>query len=66
MKIFSSSPYASFNPKEWDSLSRINQKFSDTQIRITKRNIMSFKNMKSTKGAEENNDIPKQIQLAFA
>ena len=66
MKIFSSSPYASFNPKEWDSLSRINNKFSDTPIRITKRNIRSFKNIKSTKVVEENNDIPKQIELAFA
>ena len=66
MKIFSSSPYASFNPKELDSLSRINNKFSDTPIRITKRNIRSFKNIKSTKVVEENNDIPKQIELAFA
>ena len=65
MKIFSSSPYATFNPKEWNSLSRANHKFSDTPIKIQKRYFSSFKNIKSTKIPQENNVVPKQIQLAF-
>ena len=37
MKIFSSSPYATFNSKEWNSLSRINNRFSDNPIKIADR-----------------------------
>ncbi len=65
MKIFSSSPYATFNPKEWNSFSRINYKFSDTPIKIKKRYYSTFKNIKSPKKTPENNDLPKQIQLPF-
>ena len=65
MKIFSSSPYATFNPKEWNSLSRKNCKFSDTPIKIKKRYFSTFQNIKSPKKERENNDLPKQIQLAF-
>ena len=65
MKILSSSPYATFNPKEWNSLSRANYKFSDTPIKIKKRYFSTFKNIKSPKKVLENNDSPKQIQLAF-
>ena len=65
MKIFSSSPYAAFNPKEWNSLSKTNQKFSDTPIKIKKKYFSTFSNRKSTKIEQENNDLPKQIQLAL-
>ena len=65
MRIFSSSPYAAFNPKEWDSLSKTNYKFSDTPIKIKKRYFNTFKNTKSPKKAIEKNNLPKQIQLAF-
>ena len=65
MKIFSSSPYATFNTKEWNSLSRTNYKFSDTPIKIKKKYFNTFKNIKSPKKAIENDDLPKQIQLAF-
>ena len=65
MKIFSSSPYATFNPKEWNSLSRTNHKFSDTPIKIKKKYFSTFKKIKSANKAIENNDSPKQIQLAF-
>ena len=65
MKIFSSSPYATFNPKERNSLSRTNYKFSDTPIKIKKNYFNSYKDIKSPKKAQENNDLPKQIQLAF-
>ena len=65
MKIFSSSPYATFNPKEWNSLSRTNYKFTDTPIKIKKKYFSTFKNIKSPKKAQKNNDLPKQMQLAF-
>ena len=65
MKIFSSSPYATFNPKEWNSLSKVNCKFSDTPIKIKKKYFSTFENIKSPKKALENNELPKQIQLAF-
>ena len=65
MKIFCSSPYATFNPKEWNSLSNTNQKFSNTPIKIKKIYFSTFKNIKSTKSEQENNDFPKQIQLTL-
>ena len=65
MKILSSSPYSTFNPKEWDSISRTNLRFSSTPIKIKKNYLSTFKNIKSPKKAVENNDLPKQIQLAF-
>ena len=65
MKIFSSSPYAVFNSKEWNSLSRTNYKFSNTPIKIKKKYFRTFKNTKSPKKVIENNDLPKEIQLAF-
>ena len=65
MKIVSSSPYATFNPKEWNSLSERNHKFSDTPIKIKKRYFSKFKKVKSNKLQQDNNCLPKQIQLAF-
>ena len=65
MKIFSSSPYATFNPQEWNSLSKTNYKFSDTPIKIKKKYFSTFKKTKSPKKVIENNDSPKEIQLAF-
>ena len=66
MKIFSSSPYATFNSKEWNTLSRSKNKFSDTPIKIKKSYFVSnFKKVKSKKIQQENNDYSKQMQLAF-
>ena len=65
MKIFSSSPYAAFNPKEWNSLSKTNHKFSDTPIKIKKRYFSISKGLKTTKIEQKNNDFPKQMQLAL-
>jgi hypothetical protein len=65
MKILSSSPYATFNPKEWNSLSRANCRFSSTPIKIKKKFFSNLKNVKNTKNLQENNKLPKQIQLAF-
>ena len=66
MKVFSSSPYATFNPKEWNALSRTNHKFSNTPIKIEKKYFGPFKNTKSIKIEQKNNDKDMQIQLAFA
>ena len=65
MKIFSSSPYATFNSKEWNSLSRSNYKFSDAPIKIKKYYFSNFGKIKSPKKVRENNDLPKQIKLAL-
>ena len=66
MKIFSSSPYATFNPKEWNSMTRENNKFSNTPIRVKKIYFCTFKNKKSEKISQEKNHQSKEIQLAFA
>ncbi len=65
MKILSSSPYATFNPKEWNSVSRASCRFSSTPIKIKKRFFSNLKNVKNTKNTQGNNELPKQIQLAF-
>ena len=65
MKIFSSSPYATFNPKEWNSLSRTNHKFTDTPIKIKKRYFSDLKIIKSKQILQGNNALPQQIQLAL-
>ena len=65
MKIFSSSPYATFNPKEWNSLSRTNHKFTDTPIKIKKRYFNDLKIIKSKQILQGNNALPQQIQLAL-
>ena len=65
MKILSSSPYATFNPKEWNSFSGANCRFSSTPIKIKKKFFRNLKNVKNTKNLQENNKLPKQIQLAF-
>ena len=65
MKILSSSPYATFNPKEWNSLSRTNRKFSSAPIKIKKKFFNNNENVKLIKIPQENNDLPKQIQLVF-
>ena len=54
MKIFSSSPYATFNPKEWNSLSRTNYKFSDAPIKIKKKYFSTFKKTKYQKNDFQN------------
>ena len=66
MKIPSSSPYATFNPKEWNSLSRISYSFSNKPIKVKKNYYGRFKKIKSNETIKKNNELPKQIQLAFA
>jgi len=39
MKVISSSPYAPFNSKEWNSLISKNVKFENTPIKIQKKDM---------------------------
>ncbi len=65
MKIFSSSPYAAFNPKDWNTLPRTNNKFSNVPIKIKKSYFSTFKKIESSQIQEENNHQSKQMKLAF-
>ena len=65
MKILSSSPYATFNPKEWNSLSRLNTKCSPNPIKIKKNYFCTLRKIKSSKATQSNNELPKHIQLAI-
>ena len=42
MKVISSSPYAPFNSKEWNSLISKNAKFENTPIKIQKKFYGTF------------------------
>ena len=42
MKVISSSPYAPFNSKEWNSLISKNAKFENTPIKIQKKFYRTF------------------------
>ena len=42
MKVISSSPYAPFNSKEWNSLISKNAKFENTTIKIQKKFYKTF------------------------
>ena len=42
MKVISSSPYAPFNSKEWNSLISKNSKFENTPIKIQKKFYRTF------------------------
>ena len=68
MKVFSSSPYATFNSKEWNSLVSKTEKFINTPIKVTKsysRNF-SFKKMGETKVILKKNQLHEQMQLSFS
>ena len=68
MKIFSSSPYATFNPKEWNSLVSKSDKYEDAPIKIQKKYFRNLKieNIVTTKILQEKNESHKQMQLIFA
>ena len=65
MKVISSSPYAPFNSKEWNSLISKNAKFENTPIKIQKRFYRTFaqKNIENDDLLQEKNDLPQQMQL---
>ena len=68
MKVISSSPYAPFNSKEWNSLVSKNAKFENTPIKIQKKIYRTFtlKKIEKNKLLQEKNKLHLQMQLLFA
>ena len=67
MNVISSSPYAPFNFKEWNSLISKNVKFENTPIKIQKKFYRTFnvKNIEKEKLLQEKNELHQQMQLVF-
>ena len=67
MKVISSSPYAPFNSKEWNSLISKNAKFENTPIKIQKKFYRTFtqKIIEKDELLQEKNALPQQMQLVF-
>jgi hypothetical protein len=67
MKVISSSPYATFNSKEWNSLTSKNAKFENTPIKIQKRFYRTFtlKKIENDDLSQEKNDLHQQMQIVF-
>ena len=67
MKVISSSPYAPFNSKEWNSLISKNAKFENNPIKIQKKFNRTFTLEKIEKDEllQENNELHQQMQLVF-
>ena len=68
MKVISSSPYAPFNSKEWNSLVGKNEKFENTPIKIQKKFYRTFtlKNNEKDELFQEKNELHQQMQIVFA
>ena len=68
MKVISSSPYATFNSKEWNSLVSKNEKFENTPIKIQKKFYRTFtlKKIEKDELLQEKNKSHQQMQLVFA
>ena len=67
MKVISSSPYATFNSKEWNFLISKNVKFEYTPIKIQKKFYRTFtlKKIEKDKFLQEKNELHQQMQLVF-
>ncbi len=67
MKVISSSPYAPFNSKEWNSLIRKNAKFENTPIKIKKKFYRTFtiKKIEKNELLQEKYELHQQMQLVF-
>ena len=67
MKVISSSPYAPFNSKEWNSLITKNAKFENTPIKIQKKFYRTFalKKIEKDELLQEKNELHRQMQLVF-
>ena len=67
MKVISSSPYAPFNSKEWNSLINKNAKFENTPIKIQKKFYRTFaiKKIEKDELLQENNEFHQQMQLVL-
>ena len=68
MNVISSSPYATFNSKEWNSLVSKNAKFESTPIKIQKGfyRTFTFKKVQKNELLQEKNELHQQMQLVFA
>ena len=68
MKVISSSPYAPFDSKEWNSLISKNAKFENTPIKIQKRFYKTFtlKKIEKDELLKDKNELHQQMQLVFA
>ena len=68
MQVISSSPYAPFNSKEWNSLVSKNAKFENTPIKIQKKIYRTFtlKKIKKYELLKEKNELHQQMKLFFA
>jgi len=67
MKVISSSPYAPFNSKEWNSQISKNVKFENTPIKIQKKFYRTFtlKKIEKDKLLQEKIGLHQQMQLVF-
>ena len=67
MKVISSSPYAPFNSKEWNSQTSKNAKYENTPIKIQKKFYRTFtlKNIEKDERFQEKNELHQQMQLVF-
>ena len=67
MKVISSSPYAPFNSKEWNSLIRKNAKFENTPIKIQKKfyRTCTINKIEKDELLQEKNQLHQQMQLVF-
>ena len=67
MKVISSSPYAPFNLKEWNSLISKNSKFENAPIKIQKKFYRTFnlKKIEKNEPLQEKNELHQQMQLVF-
>ena len=68
MKLISSSPYALFNSKEWNSLVSKNEKFENTPIKIQKKIFRTFilKKIEKDELLKKKNELHQQMQLVLA
>tara|TARA_B100000941_G_scaffold275971_1_gene238237 strand:- start:499 stop:705 length:207 start_codon:yes stop_codon:yes gene_type:complete len=68
MKIPSSSPYAIFNSKEWNSLVSRNDKYANIPIKVQKRyfKAFSFQKIEKSNVLVVKGQQHKQMQLIFA
>ncbi len=67
MKVISSSPYAPFNSKEWNSVISKNSKFENTPIKIQKKFYRNFtlKKIEKNELLHEKSQSHQQMQLVF-
>ena len=68
MKVISSSPYAPFNSREWNSLVSRNAKFENAPIKIKKKFYRTFtlKKIEKDELLQEKSEFHQQMQLVFA